>query len=199
MSKPPLDCKAAAAGDATMLTEPAEAAAVVDFWRDAGPKRWFKRDDAFDAQFRERFLAAHERAARGELDGWLATPGGALALALLLDQLPRNAFRGTPRMYATDGQAQRVARIALERGHDAQVPQELRNFLYLPFMHSEDPADHGISVAKTAALGGEPHRYALHHRDIVARFGRFPHRNAILGRASTRAEEQFIAEGGFGG
>jgi uncharacterized protein (DUF924 family) len=192
MSKPTLDFK-------LMTTEPAEAAAVIEFWRDAGPQRWFKPDDAFDTQFRERFLALHERAARGELDGWLQAPGGALALAILLDQFPRNAFRGTARMYATDGEARRVARIALDRGHDAQVPEELRNFLYLPFMHSEDPADQDVSVAKTAALGGEPQRYALHHRDIVRRFGRFPHRNAILGRASTPDEQRFIAEGGFRG
>lgn len=192
MSKPELDL-------IPMPTEPADADALIDFWLDAGPKRWFKRDDAFDAQFRERFLALYERAARGELDEWLATPRGALALALLLDQFPRNAFRDTPRMYATDGDARRIARIALERGFDEQVPQELRNFLYLPFMHSEELADHEISVAKTAALPGDPHRYAVHHRDIVARFGRFPHRNAILGRASTPEEERFIAEGGFGG
>lgn len=184
-----------------MPTEPADADAdaLIAFWLDAGPQRWFKRDDAFDATFRERFLALHERAARGELDGWLVTPRGALALALLLDQFPRNAFRGTPRMYATDAHARRVARLALERGDDGQLPQELRNFLYLPFMHSEELADHEISVAKTAALPGDQHRYALHHRDIVERFGRFPHRNAILGRTSTPEEERFIAEGGFAG
>jgi uncharacterized protein (DUF924 family) len=182
-----------------MPNEPADADALIDFWVEAGPKRWFKRDDAFDARFRERFLALHERAAQGELDDWLDTPRGALALALLLDQFPRNAFRDTPRMYATDGEARRVAGIALERRFDEQLPEELRNFLYLPFMHSEELADHEISVAKTAALPGAPHRYALHHRDIVARFGRFPHRNAILGRASTPEEERFIAEGGFGG
>ena len=192
MSKPELDL-------IPMANEPADADALIAFWLDAGPKRWFKRDDAFDARFRERFLALHERAARGELDDWLATPRGALALALLLDQFPRNAFRDTSRMYATDAQARRVARIALEQHFDAQLPVELRNFLYLPFMHSEELADHGISVAKTAALPGDPHRYALHHRDIVARFGRFPHRNAILGRASTPEEQRFIAEGGFGG
>jgi uncharacterized protein (DUF924 family) len=182
-----------------MPNEPADADALIDFWVEAGPKRWFKRDDAFDARFRERFLALHERAAHGELDDWLDTPRGALALALLLDQFPRNAFRDTPRMYATDGEARRVAGIALDRRFDEQLPEALRNFLYLPFMHSEHLADHDVSVAKTAALPGDPHRYAVHHRDIVARFGRFPHRNAILGRASTPEEERFIAEGGFGG
>jgi uncharacterized protein (DUF924 family) len=182
-----------------MANEPAAADALIDFWVEAGPKRWFKRDDAFDARFRERFLALHERAARGDLGDWLDTPRGALALALLLDQLPRNAFRDTPRMYATDGEARRIARIALDRGFDQRLPEDLRNFLYLPFMHSEHLADHDVSVAKTAALPGDPHRYAVHHRDIVARFGRFPHRNAVLGRASTPEEERFIAEGGFGG
>lgn len=176
-----------------------EAAAVLAFWEEAGPARWFRPDPEFDARFRERFLPLHERAAAGALDGWAAEPGGALALALLLDQFPRNAFRGTARMYATDAHARRIAHAALARGLDAEVPEDLRNFLYLPLMHSEDPADHALCVQKTAALGGEPHRYALHHQDIVRRFGRFPHRNAILGRASTNEEERFLAEGGFAG
>lgn len=178
---------------------PEEAAHVVRFWRDAGPARWFRKDEAFDAQFRERFLALHERAATGELDQWAARAEGALALLILLDQFPRNAFRGSARMYATDARAQRVARAALERGLDGQVPLELRNFMYLPLMHAENVADQELSVAKTAALGGEPHRFALHHRDVIRRFGRFPHRNALLGRASTEEERQFLAAGGFSG
>lgn len=178
---------------------PGEAAAVVRFWRDAGPARWFRKDDGFDAQFRQRFLALHERAAAGEIDHWSATAEGALALLILLDQFPRNAFRGSARMYATDAQAQRVARAALAQGLDGQVPPELRMFMYLPLMHAENAADQELSVAKTAALGSEPHRFALHHRDIIARFGRFPHRNAVLGRASTEAELEFLAAGGFGG
>ena len=102
-------------------------------------------------------------------------------------------------MYATDAQARRVARAALAQGLDEQVPPELRNFMYLPLMHAEDTADQELSVAKTAALGGEPHRFALHHRDVIRRFGRFPHRNALLGRASTEEERQFLASGGFSG
>jgi uncharacterized protein (DUF924 family) len=175
------------------------AAAVIDFWREAGPARWFKKDAAFDQEFRERFLALHERAAAGELDHWAGAALGALALLILLDQFPRNAFRGSARMYATDERACRIAKAALARGLDREVPEELRNFMYLPLMHSEDPQDQALSVAMTAALGGEPHRFALHHQDIIRRFGRFPHRNALLGRASTPEEEQFIAEGGFGG
>ena len=182
-----------------MKTESAEAAEVVAFWRAAGPPRWFKKDPAFDAEFRERFLTLHQRAAAGELDGWAASAEGALALVILLDQFPRNAFRDTARMYATDAMAGRIARSALERGLDLEVPEELRNFMYLPLMHSEDPRDHDLCAQKTAALGGEAHRFALHHQDIIRRFGRFPHRNALLGRASTREEEAFMAQGGFAG
>lgn len=182
-----------------MNTEPSQAAAVVEFWRESGPQRWFRKDPAFDAEFRGRFLALHERAAAGELDDWATRSEGALALLILLDQFPRNAFRGTARMYATDARARRIAHAALERQLDSEVPQELRNFMYLPLMHSEDPKDQELSVSKTAALGGESHRYALHHQGVIRSFGRFPHRNALLGRTSTAQEEQFMAEGGFDG
>lgn len=182
-----------------MNDTPADAAAVVRFWRDAGPARWFRKDEAFDAGFRERFLALHERAAAGQLDHWAADAEGALALLILLDQFPRNAFRGSPRMYASDARARRIARAAHERGLDLQVPADLRNFMVLPLMHSEDAADQEVSVAMTAGLGGEAHRFALHHRDLILRFGRFPHRNALLGRTSTPEEIRFLAEGGFSG
>ncbi|RYY86868.1 MAG: DUF924 domain-containing protein [Comamonadaceae bacterium] len=178
---------------------PTQAADVLAFWRDAGPERWFRKDDAFDAAFRERFLGLHEQAAAGALDDWADTADGALALLILLDQFPRNAFRGTARVYATDPQARRIAQQALARGDDTRVQAELRPFLVLPMMHSEDPADQALSVEKTAPIGGENHRFALHHQDIVRRFGRFPHRNAVLGRASTPEEERFLAEGGFTG
>lgn len=180
-----------------MQTPSPDAAAVLDFWTAAGPQRWFRPDAAFDAEFRQRFLALHEQAATGDLDAWAAGAGGALALLLLLDQFPRNAFRGTARMYATDAHARRIAHDALARGLDAQVPEELRNFLYLPLMHSEHLADHALCVAKTAGLGGEPQRYALHHQDIIRRFGRFPHRNPLLGRATTPEEQAFLDQGGF--
>jgi uncharacterized protein (DUF924 family) len=172
---------------------------VLRFWQDAGPQRWFKRDATFDAQFRERFLASHEAAAAGALDHWLASAEGALALVLLLDQFPRNAFRGTPRMYASDPKARAAADVAIRAGFDRTVPQELRQFFYLPFMHSEQLQDLERCVALNGPVGGEPLRYARHHRDIVARFGRFPHRNAVLGRASTPEEERFLQEGGFAG
>ena len=169
------------------------------FWREAGPQRWFSKDAAFDAEFRDRFLALHERAAADELDSWAASADGALALLILLDQFPRNAFRGTARMFATDSHARRIARAALQRQLDSGLSQELRNFMYLPLMHSEDPQDQALCVARTEALGGEAHRFALHHQDIIRRFGRFPHRNALLGRTSSAQEEQFMAEGGFAG
>jgi uncharacterized protein (DUF924 family) len=172
---------------------------VVRFWTDAGPQRWFKRDDSFDAAFRDRFLAAHEAAAAGELHTWQETAEGALALVLLLDQFPRNAFRGSPRVYATDATAREIAHAAIHAGFDQEVPVELRQFFYLPFMHSEDLRDLERCVRLNEAVGGEPLRYARHHRDIVARFGRFPHRNALLGRDSTPEEERFLAEGGFSG
>jgi uncharacterized protein (DUF924 family) len=172
---------------------------VIRFWRDAGAARWFKRDDAFDAEFRDRFLAAHEAAANGQLQNWSETPQGALALVLLLDQFPRNAFRGTPRVYATDVMARDIADAALAAGHDRQVDPELRRFLYIPFMHSERLTDQERSLALNEGEGGEALRWARHHHDVVQRFGRFPHRNTVLGRVSTPEETQFLQEDGFTG
>ena len=178
------------------LYDPQELLAV---WREAGQQRWFRKDPEFDRRFRDRFLKAHEAAASGQLDDWLDSAPGALALVLLLDQFPRNAFRGTPRVYATDPAARDAAARALATGFDQQVESELRNFCYLPFMHSERLADLDRCVELTQAVGGESQRYALHHREIVRRFGRFPHRNAVLGRASTEDEQRFLAGGGFSG
>jgi uncharacterized protein (DUF924 family) len=172
---------------------------LLAFWQEAGPRGWFRKDPEFDRRFHDRFLAAHEAAAAGQLDHWLASAPGALALVLLLDQFPRNAFRGTPRVYATDPAAREAAGRALEAGFDRQVEPELRQFFYLPFMHSEQLADLDRCVALTQSVGGEPLRYALHHREIVRRFGRFPHRNAVLGRPSTEDEQRFLASGGFAG
>jgi uncharacterized protein (DUF924 family) len=175
------------------------AADVLAFWREAGPARWFRKDAAFDAEFCTRFLAAHEAALRGELDAWAQEAQGALALVILLDQFPRNAFRGTPRMFESDERALVVARRAVQAGLDAQVDADLRNFFYLPFMHSERLADQDMGVALAAKLGDEPLRYAIIHRDIIERFGRFPHRNSVLGRATTPEEQRFLDNGGFGG
>jgi uncharacterized protein (DUF924 family) len=177
----------------------AEAREVFDFWREAGPALWFATDAAFDARFRERFLADHEAAARGDLEHWMATPEGALALVVLLDQFPRNAFRGTARMYDTDALARRAASHAFAAGYDQRLPPELRKFFVLPFAHSEDLADQERSVALARRTGPDDLAHAEHHRDIVQRFGRFPHRNRILGRKTTPAEQQYLDSGGYQG
>jgi len=178
----------------------ADARAVVDFWREAGPQKWFKKDEGFDAQFKARFEAAHEAAAAGAFGDWAGSAEGALALVVLLDQFPRNAWRNSARMYATDGLALDAARRAVDAGLDMQIDDPgLRAFFYLPFMHSESLADQERSVALCSRANPENLRFAQHHRDIVARFGRFPHRNALLGRESTPQEREFLAEGGFAG
>ena len=178
---------------------PADAEAIVDFWRAAGPDLWFAKDPEFDHRFREAFLTLHEAAARGDLAGWANSAIGALALLLLLDQFPRNAFRGTPRMYATDALARVIAAAAIDAGHDQAVEEELRLFFYLPFGHSEGLADQERSVALTRSLGQPNLGRAEHHRGIIRRFGRFPHRNLILGRTMTEHEKRFLDEGGFAG
>jgi uncharacterized protein (DUF924 family) len=174
-------------------------AEVVSFWREAGPSRWFRKDEVFDAQFRDRFLTAHEAAVAGALAAWESQAESCLALLILLDQFPRNAFRGSPRVFASDAAALALAHRAVARGFDQQTEQALRNFFYLPFMHAESLADQERAVALATPLGGDALRFAVLHRDIVARFGRFPHRNALLGRTSTPEEIRFLAEGGFAG
>lgn len=172
---------------------------VVDFWREAGPDRWFAKNEAFDAEFISRFSAAHQAAARGELDHWTRDPEGTLALLVLLDQLPRNAWRNNPHMLATDGLALAVAHKAVDAGFDLQAEEALRRFFYLPFMHSEVLDEQERSVELNSGLDDNTQRFAVLHRDIVARFGRFPHRNRLLGRQSTAEEQKFLDEGGFAG
>ncbi len=178
---------------------PAQAALVVDFWREAGYARWFAKDPEFDRRFRERFLSLHEAAARGELSDWLASADGALALLILLDQFPRNAFRGTPCMYATDPLARRIADAAIAAGHDRAVDPAMQLFFYLPFAHSEDLADQDRSAQLARRIGQPSLGFAEHHRDLVRRFGRFPHRNSILGRPMRPEEQRFLDAGGFAG
>jgi uncharacterized protein (DUF924 family) len=176
----------------------ANPAHVLAFWREAGPERWFKSDQAFDAAVRERFLLVHEKAVRGELSDWEETPPGALALVILLDQFPRNMFRSTPRAFATDPIALKTARRAVARAFDRQIEMPLRNFFYMPFMHSEYLAMQEQCLELMHASGDKDGiKYAEIHRDIIRRFGRFPHRNKILGRASTSEEVEFLASGGF--
>jgi uncharacterized protein (DUF924 family) len=173
---------------------------VIAFWRDAGPDRWFKPDADFDRQTRERFLETHEAAAAGQLDEWQQTAEGTLALLILLDQFPRNMFRGTPRAFATDPKALQIADRAIESGHDRNVDAPMRSFFYLPFMHSEKLADQERCLVLYQELGNaEALKYAELHLDAIRRFGRFPHRNEILGRASTPEEIAYLDGGGFRG
>jgi uncharacterized protein (DUF924 family) len=173
---------------------------ILAFWHAAGPDKWFTKDPAFDAEITQRFLAAHEAAAAGALTAWEETPDGALALVILLDQFPRNMFRGDARTFATDPLACAVAERAIARGDDRQFNLPVRLFFYLPFMHAETLADQERCVALFEAAGEVGWmKYAIEHADIIRRFGRFPHRNLLLGRATTPEEQAFLDTGGFSG
>ena len=173
---------------------------VIAFWRAAGPQKWFGKDADFDRAIAAQFLPAHEAAAAGQLSDWAATPDGALALLLLLDQFPRNMFRGSARAFATDPLARTVADRAVAQGFDEAAASGERMFFYLPFEHSENLADQERSLALSRrAGGGTADRYAEIHADIIRRFGRFPHRNAMLGRVTTPEEQAFLDAGGFAG
>jgi uncharacterized protein (DUF924 family) len=185
--------------DRPEIVTTARALEVIRFWREAGPALWFAKDEAFDRRFRERFLLDHESAARGEYAPWQSTPEGALGLILLLDQFPRNAFRETPRMYDTDAMARKIASTAIAAGYDRAFEKEMQKFFLLPFAHSEDLADQERAVALARQIGGKDFERAQHHCDIVRRFGRFPHRNSILGRESTAEERQYLESGGYQG
>lgn len=173
---------------------------VLAFWRGAGPEKWFAKDEAFDAACRERFLATYKVAAAGQLGDWEAIPEGTLALVIVLDQFPRNMFRGDARTFAADPLARAVADRALARGFDRQLELSDRQFLYLPFEHSELLADQERACALFRATGdGELIKWAELHIEIIRRFGRFPHRNKALGRDSTVEEQVFLEQGGFAG
>lgn len=179
------------------LPRPAD---ILAFWREAGPARWFEKDDAFDAAIRARFLDAYEAAAAGALDGWRETAEGSYALILLLDQFPRNLFRGSPRAFATDEAARDVADAAIANGFDRAFDLPERRFIYMPFMHSEELADQERCLALCAAADdADGVHHAVGHRDIIRDFGRFPHRNPVLGRASSEEEHAFLEAGGFAG
>jgi uncharacterized protein (DUF924 family) len=182
---------------------------VLDFWFGAPhasgfcrPRReWFVKSDAFDAAVRARLVATHEAALRGELDAWAERPLGALALVVTLDQVPRNAFRATPRAFAADATALAVARHAVARGFDAALLPAQRLFLYLPFEHAEhlDAQREALRLFEGLAVDAEGFNtltYAMRHYAVIERFGRFPHRNAILGRPSTPEESAFLAQPG---
>jgi uncharacterized protein (DUF924 family) len=178
---------------------------VLDFWfgREGEPgygefrEEWFRKDPGFDREIKERFEGLYEQAAAGELDGWKENARGCLALVILLDQFPRNMFRGDPKSYATDRKAQKTAGYAVDHALDRELPEFQRSFLYMPFMHSEDLEHQRRSVELFRGLSeGDADSYAVRHMEIVERFGRFPHRNAVIGRATTPEEAEFLKEPG---
>jgi uncharacterized protein (DUF924 family) len=182
------------------MTIAATAVEIVSFWRDAGPDKWFEKDEAFDRGIVSRFLTTHEAAARCELATWQDDAQSALALLILLDQFPRNMFRNSAHAFATDPLARATADRALARGFDLATEHTLRQFFYLPFMHSEVLAEQDRCLRLYEAYGdAETLKFANIHRDIIVRFGRFPHRNRLLGRAATPAELDFLKSGGFAG
>lgn len=188
------------------MTTPAD---ILAFWFDGDPDAlrdaWFRKDDTFDAAIRDRFGAATVVARNGGLDDWAEMPDSALALLILLDQFPRNIHRGSAEAFASDPHARAIAReVVLRRRFDLALTPAERCFLYLPFEHSEAMADQDLSVALFEGLRDDPRfakpgggiDYAWRHRAVITRFGRFPHRNAALGRVSTAEEEAWLAAGG---
>jgi len=173
---------------------------ILDFWLlplsdpGYGQKRemWWKSTPELDAEIRTRFALLLDCAIAGALDGWANSPDGALALTLLCDQLPRNMYRRSVRAYCGDAKAIATARISLARFYPATYPRDVRLFFYMPFQHSEALADQELCCALFKALGDENAKYANSHRDIVARFGRFPHRNEVLGRDCTAEELEYL-------
>lgn len=172
------------------LTGPDWSERVLGCWFGLDPSRWFRTDPALDAAIRRRFGPLWSALRECAPDSFLDSPRRALAAVILFDQFPRNLFRASPAQFATDSQARHIAREAVARGLDRDLDTDQRTFLYMPFQHSEDLADQAQSVRLFAALG-EPERldYARRHHDVIARFGRFPHRNAVLGRVPTPAEQ----------
>ena len=183
---------------------PAHPHDVTGFWRAAGAKQWFAKSARLDAAITLKFEAVHMAAARGEHDDWGQTPEGSLALLILLDQFPRNLFRATAHAFATDPLARKIARAALDQGHDQATEAELRPFFYLPFEHSEELSDQTLAIELCRALRDDTGdertlQFAELHHDIIVRFGRFPHRNKVLGRMTTEQEQMFLDDGGFAG
>ena len=176
-------------------------AGIVAFWTEAGPQKWFKKDAAFDQTIAARFGSAVEDALSGGLDHWSETPSGTLALVLVLDQFTRNIWRDDVRAFSGDEKALEVAKRAVERGQDMLLSLEERKWLYMPFMHSErlDVQEQGLVYFQDRLEDAETYKFAVLHRDIVDRFGRFPHRNAVFGRTTTPEEQAFLDDGGFQG
>jgi len=184
------------ASDASLPT-PAD---VLDFWFSAGPKKWFAREDAFDDAIGDRFLTLHGKAANGGIDEWAMNPEGTLALIIVLDQFSRNLYRNSPKAFATDEKALGLSQNLISKRQDIEFPINARLWIYMPFQHSEDLEiqDRSIELFETID-DPENLRFAHIHRDIIQQFGRFPHRNQVLGRTSSAEELKFLADGGFSG
>jgi uncharacterized protein (DUF924 family) len=173
---------------------------ILAFWREAGRERWYTRDAAFHVDVRSRFFGLWQKAAAGELSSWEASDDGALALVIILDQFPRNMFRDDVRTYSSDALAREVASRAIARGVDLRIEAILLEFLYMPFMHSEQLSDQQRCVELFRQAGDTDNLgYAQDHADIIRRFGRFPHRNRVLGRITTPEEQAFLDKSGFSG
>lgn len=177
-------------------------AEILHFWfEETDPRQWFQKNEEFDARIRERFLTSYKLAADGLCDSWGQETDGALALCILLDQFPRNMFREHKDAFATDGKALLAAKFAVARGFDQMVPVIRRRFFYLPYEHSEDLADQRKCVSLFEKIKGEDplgYDYALRHLEVIERFGRFPHRNKVLGRENTAEEDEYLAQPGAG-
>jgi uncharacterized protein (DUF924 family) len=177
-----------------------DAASVLEFWQNAGPKTWFSKSDAFDASIKQQFGALHKKAAANELSSWENQPASTLALILILDQFSRNLFRNDARAFAQDELCLRITKSALSREFDTKVDPPVKQFYYMPLMHSESILDqrHCVSLFHAASLPDNL-KFAILHRDIIERFGRFPHRNSALGRPTSPTELSFLDGGGFSG
>ncbi|HLX79393.1 MAG TPA: DUF924 family protein [Burkholderiales bacterium] len=169
---------------------------VLKFWFERDRKAWYQKNPAFDGDIRTRFLCLFEQALKGELKSWQSEAASCLALVILLDQFPRNMFRNSARAFAADPLARDAARVVIERGWDKNMAVDERTFAYLPFEHSESPADQALSCELMKPLGEETYRHAVRHKGIIDRFGRFPHRNAALGRMNTPEEIEFLTQPG---
>lgn len=175
---------------------------IINFWFvETEPVQWFQKNETFDSQIRDRFHATWAMARDGLCDNWKGDAQGCLALAIVLDQFPRNMFRDTPEAFATDAQALLVSKYAIAKGFDQILLPEQRRFIYLPYEHSENLADQNKSVELFAKMKKDDpmgYEYALRHRDVIEKYGRFPHRNAILGRANSPEEQEYLAQPGAG-
>lgn len=183
-----------------MINEVAKPEDVLEFWTKAGPEKWWSKDDTFDAEIKHLFESTHTHAKNGKLNSWLHTPDNTLALVIVLDQFSRNLFRNDAKAFAQDEQCVAIVHNTISSGFDRKMREDIGMFNYLPLMHSENISDQKQCVKEMTRLGLESEtKFAIIHFDIIAKFGRFPHRNDVLGRTTTAEEQAFLDEGGFSG